>query len=371
MSVQVMGDVWKHSSAAGNDLLLLLAMADHADDKGVCWPSIAQLADKTRVSESTIKRSIKTLVDLGELKIEEAGGTFFVKDSTKRLANRYRLLSGKRLYQGENLQDLPGGQNEPRGHSDEPGPGVTAMDSGRGSQLWTPNRHKEPSKETSTITPRAHAQESRLATEEVVVVSSVSVVGEKAEAPANKEVGLPPSNDDPQTTEGLPEDNKTTATSFPSTLGQGGAAASDAVQAIATEFGLGIPARGEVCEYVERKGLAYVQEKAALTRSRPCDNLGGYFMAALRKDYQMPKSTKPVPKPKAAEPCGWQEWLLAKYPACDVAHVKAMSWKGFGELFSSERSEFLAQQPPVASIARPGFSAAYEAVRNVGKQEAA
>jgi hypothetical protein len=160
MSISVMSNVWKYSQACGNDLLLLLAMADHADDEGVCWPSIGTLADKTRVSESTVKRSVKELVKLGELKIEENGGTFFAKDTTKRLANRYRVLKGKRtpkseMTGGQNEPRGGGGQNEPGDHSYEPGAGVTAMNPGRGSQLWTPNHQKEPSKETSTTTESA------------------------------------------------------------------------------------------------------------------------------------------------------------------------------------------------------------------------
>lgn len=82
--------VWEHSRAAGTDLLVLLAIADHAaDDGGNAYPSVSTLARKTRVSERTVQRSIRTLVELGELAVDNQGAPIRRSD---RRSNLYIVL---------------------------------------------------------------------------------------------------------------------------------------------------------------------------------------------------------------------------------------------------------------------------------------
>lgn len=92
MSVKAMAWVWDESQASGSDLLVLLAIADAADHDGTnAWPSIATLAAKTRLSERTVQRSIRALVDLGELEVQEQAGGFAGMRSDRR-PNRYWVL---------------------------------------------------------------------------------------------------------------------------------------------------------------------------------------------------------------------------------------------------------------------------------------
>lgn len=73
MSVKAMNAVWEDSLAAGNDLVLLLAIADCANDEGTdAWPSQDTLAAKARMSVRTVQRSISSLKDAGELRIDRA-----------------------------------------------------------------------------------------------------------------------------------------------------------------------------------------------------------------------------------------------------------------------------------------------------------
>ena len=83
--------VWEHSNAGGNDRLVLLAIADSADQDGSnAWPAVSTIARKCRVSERTVQRSIRTLVELGELVVKEgAGGHRGVRRD--RRPNRYEL----------------------------------------------------------------------------------------------------------------------------------------------------------------------------------------------------------------------------------------------------------------------------------------
>lgn len=73
MSLDVMTAVWKHSDAKGTDLLLLLALADNADDEGFCFPSYPYLAAKTRMSDRTVRRRITELCDTDELTLVASG----------------------------------------------------------------------------------------------------------------------------------------------------------------------------------------------------------------------------------------------------------------------------------------------------------
>ena len=49
--------------------LVALALADHADDYGRCWPGYQRIAEKTRLSLRSIGRAIADLVELGEVEI--------------------------------------------------------------------------------------------------------------------------------------------------------------------------------------------------------------------------------------------------------------------------------------------------------------
>lgn len=72
MSVYPVAWVWKHSQASGNDLLVLLAIADCANDEGEnAYPKIDTVAAKTKLSRRTVQRAIQSLLELGELGVEE------------------------------------------------------------------------------------------------------------------------------------------------------------------------------------------------------------------------------------------------------------------------------------------------------------
>lgn len=51
--------------------LLLLVLANYADEEGKCWPSQATLRQKGRQSERTIRDLTKQLVEMGALKVEK------------------------------------------------------------------------------------------------------------------------------------------------------------------------------------------------------------------------------------------------------------------------------------------------------------
>jgi hypothetical protein len=111
-----MAAVWDHSRAQGIARLVLLALADHADHDGYCWPSVETVARKCRVSERTVQRAIGEAEASGEIVRGLMQGRGYT--------NLYRVMSGP----VDSVDDLStgGDTQSPLGvtHSR---PGVTEM----------------------------------------------------------------------------------------------------------------------------------------------------------------------------------------------------------------------------------------------------
>jgi hypothetical protein len=73
MSIRAMSAVWD-IDLPDSDKIVLLALADCANDEGHCWPSVASLVRKCSKSERTIQGSIKRLVGEGHLTRREVPG---------------------------------------------------------------------------------------------------------------------------------------------------------------------------------------------------------------------------------------------------------------------------------------------------------
>ena len=73
MSVRVMTAVWEIDLPA-SDKIVLLALADCANDEGKCWPGMTTLTQKCSKGERTIQASVKRLVAAGHLSRKEVLG---------------------------------------------------------------------------------------------------------------------------------------------------------------------------------------------------------------------------------------------------------------------------------------------------------
>lgn len=69
MSIRVMSLVWDGYQGSGSELLALLALADWSDDEGRCFPSVAAIGRKTRLSEKQARRVVHSLIDDGVVKV--------------------------------------------------------------------------------------------------------------------------------------------------------------------------------------------------------------------------------------------------------------------------------------------------------------
>ena len=84
MSIKVTNWVWARSESRNGARLVMLALADRADDEGLCWPSIEDLMERTRLTRRAVQKGIAALVENGELKVENGGG--------RHRSNRYLIV---------------------------------------------------------------------------------------------------------------------------------------------------------------------------------------------------------------------------------------------------------------------------------------
>ena len=128
MSIFQMSKVWTMQNLEPGEKLVLLAVADFADDEGRAWPSIPTLAKKSSLSEDTVRRKLRKLVHAGTLTMVPR------KDKTGRDTS-YNFYLFPREGEGSTL--LGGGLHPARGE------GSTVLP----SYL---NHHIEPSKNTNS-----------------------------------------------------------------------------------------------------------------------------------------------------------------------------------------------------------------------------
>ena len=106
----------KQKAGSGNNKLVLLSLANFANDKNECFPSIKTLCNITELSKSTVIRCINSLEKSGLLKIKRR----FIESE-----NNTRQTSNLYLLNIEYHADTPQCQNDtPLYHSDTP-PSVT------------------------------------------------------------------------------------------------------------------------------------------------------------------------------------------------------------------------------------------------------
>jgi len=87
MSLEASKAVWEHSQAKGTARLILLSLADHADEDGVAWPSLSRLAKMANVHVSNISKNLNILIEMGEL---SRVGTVPSKQGKK--GTKYKIL---------------------------------------------------------------------------------------------------------------------------------------------------------------------------------------------------------------------------------------------------------------------------------------
>lgn len=89
MSIKIIDSVWEHSQQQGSALLMLLAIADIADEYGEAYPGVQRLADKTRMTVRNAQLVLNKLLESGELVIDYQNGV----ETGNGKTNRYRIIT--------------------------------------------------------------------------------------------------------------------------------------------------------------------------------------------------------------------------------------------------------------------------------------
>lgn len=113
MSAKATYWAWEQQVDNPSTKLVLLKLADNANDKGVCWPSFGYLSHHTGFNRRTIMRHIQTLESAGLLTITQRKDK---ENIAKNLPNLYQL----NLAKGSDRLSLP----KPEKSSDKLSPAV-------------------------------------------------------------------------------------------------------------------------------------------------------------------------------------------------------------------------------------------------------
>ncbi|EGY28318.1 DNA replication protein gp18, partial [Candidatus Regiella insecticola 5.15] len=131
MSMKLMAQAMKIK--VGNPIrkLILLKLADNANDQGECWPSVPYIAHQCEITDRSVQKHLHQLAANGLLWIE-----FRKNEQGMNKSNVYHLtLNNATKIKGENI--TPGeGTGSPPDESKTPG-GVSGT---RGSASGTPGR---------------------------------------------------------------------------------------------------------------------------------------------------------------------------------------------------------------------------------------
>jgi hypothetical protein len=223
MSIRVMTSVWDDArTQAHSELLVLLALADWANDEGHCWPTICALASKARLSERAVQQILGRLTATGRIRRIQGGG--------RGRANQYQVVTAR--------NGAPGTVNII--HRKE-------------------NTESETPKEMHLLRPER-----------------VNLTTEKGErrAPHTSYIR----QNDTSTT--------TTMNGEAASVGGASGSSSSLADELAVEYRLSGKQRDTLIGFIKSRGEQYVQAKAAVVRSQPRSNAAGALLAALRDDWQ-------------------------------------------------------------------------------------
>lgn len=109
--------------------LILMALADNADDGGYCWPRVKKIAERCSVSERTVQRTLKNFETSALLKVIRR----FRPEDGRQTSNGYQL--GLKACP-DRLSPSPVGRHS--AHDMNGNPGVTRLRRGEGVRAMSP-----------------------------------------------------------------------------------------------------------------------------------------------------------------------------------------------------------------------------------------
>ena len=74
MSIKLMTAAWDREDLSSTQKLVLLALADWANDEGLCWPSIERVAKKSSLKKRAVQLAIRSLEEMQFIRRDEVIG---------------------------------------------------------------------------------------------------------------------------------------------------------------------------------------------------------------------------------------------------------------------------------------------------------
>ena len=108
-----MNDAWS-LPLNSHEKILMLALADCANDDGVCWPGYKNLIKKTGMAKATLSKNIKILKGIGLIKVQpHAEFGVGKKVNTYSISLRHELMESSDLELIEKINNLRRSQKTP------------------------------------------------------------------------------------------------------------------------------------------------------------------------------------------------------------------------------------------------------------------
>lgn len=102
--------------------LVFLALADYANHEGLCWPSIASIADWAGCGAKQARRYLRELIEDGYVEVVKRGGgtRITIDGKTVGIPNRYRIVGSKLVPSlGREGMEVPSQNDEEPSHTGE------------------------------------------------------------------------------------------------------------------------------------------------------------------------------------------------------------------------------------------------------------
>lgn len=99
MSIKVSSHVWENSKQKGNNLIVLLKIADNAHDNGHAWPGIKYLAEKARITRRAAGQRVEALAKSGELIVIPNAGyvnDYIIPMTSDQVKSAYQAIAERR-----------------------------------------------------------------------------------------------------------------------------------------------------------------------------------------------------------------------------------------------------------------------------------
>ena len=87
MSNEMINRAFNLSKAKGISKLVLVCLADYADEQGICFPGKGRIAKRCGIAKRTADRAIADLLAIKEIKVVRHGG----KAGEQKKSNRYQI----------------------------------------------------------------------------------------------------------------------------------------------------------------------------------------------------------------------------------------------------------------------------------------